>query len=55
MYRYIPALSCPSVSVQATGFGGWPWPSESLAHDRHRQRFAQYSDGQVDERPMPEA
>jgi len=40
---------------QATGFGGWPWPSDSLAHDRHRQRFAQYADGRVDERPMPEA
>ena len=43
------------LDCQATGFGGWPWPSDSLAHDRHRQRFAQYADGRVDERPMPEA
>ena len=33
------------LDCQATGFGGWPWPSDSLAHDRHRQRFAQYADG----------
>jgi len=37
---------------QRTGFGGWPWPSDALAHPRERQRFAQYTDGRVEERPM---
>mmetsp|Transcript_64727 Transcript_64727/g.152183 ORF Transcript_64727/g.152183 Transcript_64727/m.152183 type:complete len:378 (-) Transcript_64727:167-1300(-) len=38
---------------QATGFGGWPWPSDALAHKRERPRFAQYADGHVEEKPMP--
>lgn len=38
---------------QRTGFGGWPWPSDALAHSRERPRFAQYADGQLEERPMP--
>ena len=37
---------------QATGFGEWPWPSDAHAFPRERQRFAQYADGKVDERPM---
>eukprot|EP00440_Ansanella_granifera_P065009 gb/GFBE01070490.1/.p1 GENE.gb/GFBE01070490.1/~~gb/GFBE01070490.1/.p1 ORF type:complete len:361 (+),score=64.14 gb/GFBE01070490.1/:1-1083(+) len=38
---------------QATEFGGWPWPSDALAHPRDRQRFAQYADGRKEEKPMP--
>lgn len=36
---------------QRTGFGGWPWPSDSEVHPRERQRFAQYGDGRVEEFP----
>lgn len=38
---------------QRTGFGGWPWESEALAHPRERPRFAKYADGRVEEMPMP--
>ena len=38
---------------QSTGFGGWPWQSDALAHKRERPRFAQYASGEIDERPMP--
>jgi len=34
-------------------FGGWPWPSGSLAHPRDSQRFAKYADGRREERSMP--
>jgi len=37
---------------QRTGFGGWPWSSDAVAHPRERQRFAQYADGRVEEKPM---
>lgn len=38
---------------QRTGFGGWPWPSDALAHPRERPRFAKYADGRMEEMPMP--
>lgn len=31
-----------------TGFGGWPWPGNEIAHERHVNRFAKYADGSVD-------
>lgn len=45
-------ISKAFTDYQRTGFGGWPWPSDALAHPRERQRFAQYADGQVEEKPM---
>jgi quercetin 2,3-dioxygenase len=33
-----------------TGFGGWPWHRDDLIHPREKGRFAQYSDGTVDNR-----
>lgn len=30
---------------QATGFGGWPWPSEAPVHEKNVGRFALYTDG----------
>eukprot|EP00930_Biecheleria_cincta_P098573 TRINITY_DN90229_c0_g1_i1.p1 TRINITY_DN90229_c0_g1~~TRINITY_DN90229_c0_g1_i1.p1 ORF type:complete len:363 (+),score=21.59 TRINITY_DN90229_c0_g1_i1:34-1089(+) len=33
---------------QRTEFGGWPWPSESVAHPRTQGRFARYPDGHTD-------
>eukprot|EP00913_Durusdinium_trenchii_P011380 g10691.t1 len=38
---------------QESEFGGWPWPSDALAHERSQQRFALYSDGRKEEKPMP--
>lgn len=38
---------------QRTGFGKWPWPSEAMPHARERPRFAEFSDGRIEERPMP--
>jgi len=38
---------------QATGFGRWPWESESLAFPPDRPRFAKYADGTLVEKPMP--
>jgi redox-sensitive bicupin YhaK (pirin superfamily) len=34
-----------------TGFGGWPWPSESPVHPRTEGRFARYPDGRVERAP----
>ncbi|CAJ1334134.1 unnamed protein product [Effrenium voratum] len=34
---------------QADGFGGWPWPSDALAHPRDRPRFAHFADGRVED------
>jgi quercetin 2,3-dioxygenase len=34
---------------QRTGFGGWPWPSDSPVHARDRGRFAMHPDGRIDE------
>lgn len=33
---------------QRTEFGGWPWPSNALAHKREQGRFAKYSNGRVE-------
>lgn len=38
---------------QRTGFGGWPWDSDALAHPRARPRFAKYADGRIEEKPIP--
>ena len=35
---------------QATGFGGWPWPSPGPVHAADAGRFARFPDGHV-ERP----
>ncbi len=32
-----------------TRFGGWPWPSDAPVHGATRGRFAQHSDGRVEE------
>ncbi len=34
----------------ATGFGGWPWPSDDPNHGRQQDRFAVHADG-TEERP----
>ncbi|MEM9563565.1 MAG: pirin family protein [Actinomycetota bacterium] len=34
---------------QATGFGGWPWPSDDPVHGPDPERFARYADGRVEE------
>ncbi len=33
---------------RATGFGGWPWPSDDPVHPRDAGRFARRPDGAVD-------
>jgi redox-sensitive bicupin YhaK (pirin superfamily) len=35
---------------RATGFGGWPWPTDDPVHPREEGRFARHADGRV-ERP----
>jgi redox-sensitive bicupin YhaK (pirin superfamily) len=35
---------------RATGFGGWPWPTDDPVHPRDQGRFARHADGRV-ERP----
>jgi len=35
---------------QATGFGGWPWPTDDPVHPRQEDRFARHADGRT-ERP----
>src|SRR4051794_19631541 len=35
---------------RATGFGGWPWPTDDPVHPRDAGRFARHADGRV-ERP----
>lgn len=37
---------------QSTGFGNWPWPSDAIVHARERPRFALYSDGHLEEKPL---
>jgi redox-sensitive bicupin YhaK (pirin superfamily) len=37
---------------QATGFGGWPWPSHGPVQGREEGRFARHPGGQI-ERPPP--
>ncbi len=36
---------------QATGFGGWPWPSDGPVHPRERGRFAIHADGREEQGP----
>lgn len=36
---------------QATGFGGWPWPSDDPVHPRDEGRFARHADGRIERRP----
>ena len=33
------------IDYQQTGFGGWPWPTDTPVHDRDRGRFAIHADG----------
>jgi redox-sensitive bicupin YhaK (pirin superfamily) len=33
---------------QATGFGGWPWPSDEPVHGRDQERFARRPDGTLE-------
>jgi redox-sensitive bicupin YhaK (pirin superfamily) len=35
---------------RATGFGGWPWPTDDPVHARDEGRFARHADGHI-ERP----
>jgi hypothetical protein len=35
---------------QRTGFGGWLWHRDDMIHPREKGRFAQYSDGRVEDR-----
>jgi len=34
---------------QRTRFGGWPWPSDEPVHGGEKRRFAQHTDGRLDE------
>jgi redox-sensitive bicupin YhaK (pirin superfamily) len=34
---------------QATGFGGWPWPTDDPVHGPDRGRFARHADGRLEE------
>jgi hypothetical protein len=36
---------------QATGFGGWPWPSDDPVHARDEGRFARHADGRIERVP----
>jgi redox-sensitive bicupin YhaK (pirin superfamily) len=33
---------------RATGFGGWPWPTDDPVHPRDAGRFAQHADGRIE-------
>ena len=33
---------------RATGFGGWPWPTDDPVHPRDAGRFARHADGRVE-------
>jgi len=33
---------------RATGFGGWPWPTDDPVHGRDAGRFARHPDGRVE-------
>lgn len=35
---------------QATGFGGWPWPSPAPTHGSEATRFARHADGAIEHR-----
>ncbi len=34
---------------RATGFGGWPWPTDDPVHGRDEGRFARHPDGRVED------
>ena len=34
---------------RATGFGGWPWPTDDPVHPREAGRFARHADGRWEE------
>jgi redox-sensitive bicupin YhaK (pirin superfamily) len=34
---------------RATGFGGWPWPTDDPVHPRDARRFARHADGRVEQ------
>jgi len=38
------------VDYQNTQFGGWPWPKSGPVHERTRGRFAQHSDGRLEDK-----
>jgi redox-sensitive bicupin YhaK (pirin superfamily) len=41
---------------RATGFGGWPWPTDDPVHGRDAGRFARHADGRVEHAdPVPAA
>ena len=33
---------------RATGFGGWPWPTDDPVHGRDAGRFARHPDGRAE-------
>src|SRR5439155_11354534 len=33
---------------RATGFGGWPWPTDDPVHPRDAGRFARHPDGRLE-------
>ena len=35
------------LDYRATGFGGWPWPSNDPVHGQKVERFARYGDGRI--------
>jgi redox-sensitive bicupin YhaK (pirin superfamily) len=37
----------------STGYGGWPWKTDSPVHDRASDRFARHSDGRTERPPEP--
>jgi redox-sensitive bicupin YhaK (pirin superfamily) len=37
---------------RATGFGGWPWPTDDPVHPRDEKRFARHADGRVETAPL---
>jgi hypothetical protein len=37
---------------QATGFGGWPWPTDDPVQPREAGRFARHADGRLEERSV---
>ncbi len=39
---------------QATGFGGWPWPTDDPVQPRDAGRFARHADGRLEEPSVPD-
>ena len=40
-----PGIEQAFADYRATGFGGWPWPTDDPVHARDAGRFARYPDG----------